>query len=81
VAQVRALRVFLFAHVNSGSEMFGSVAVHCGRSDSVEAQGRLDTADVLAKNLVTYCFGVRQNFPRRAFGLAVFLSQSLQVSP
>lgn len=59
--------------MNSGCEISGSVAVHSGRSDPVGAQGRLDTGVALAKNLVTYCFGLRQNFPRRAFVLAVFL--------
>lgn len=62
--------------MDSGCEIFGSVAVHCGRTDPLGAQGRLDTGVVLAKNLVTYCFGICQDFPRRAFVLAVFFSSA-----
>jgi len=71
--QMRALGVVRCVHMDSGCEMFGSVAVHCGRTDPLGAQGRLDTGVVLAKNLFTYCFGVCQNLPRRAFVLAIFL--------
>jgi hypothetical protein len=51
-------RVVRCVHMDSGCEMFGSVAVHCGHTDPFGALGRLDTGVVLAKNLMTNCFGV-----------------------
>lgn len=56
MACIQALRVEGYAHMDSGCEMFGSVAVHCGRTDPLGACGRLDTGVVLAKNLVTNLF-------------------------
>lgn len=56
MAWIQALRVERWVHMDSGCEMFGSVAVHCGRTDPLGAYGRLDTGVVLAKNLATNLF-------------------------
>jgi hypothetical protein len=68
-------------HVDSRCEICGPVAVHCGRADPFGAKARLDTGVVLAKNSFANCFGLRQNFPRRAFVLAVFFSAAHVVFP